>query len=281
MRCKPFILMQTNVLKISKKKPSNFFFKTFSRIEKRRRFIIATGLLTLLFLVTTFFSFEQILIFIPLIFLIVYFMTYFSILEGISRHEWFMLFIHPVYFSILIYLFYFFLPQRWLTRLPFVVIYSVSIYAILLSQNIFNVGASKSLQLFRAAFSVNYLFLTLGSFLTYSLIISLRMNFLFNFIAIFLASLPLSIQLLWSVAPSDLVERHLWRYAMFSSLILAETGVILSLMPLNQSIFALVLTAIFYSLNGLIQVYLQQALFKERVREYLIVLGFTAIIFVL
>lgn len=273
--------MQTNVLKISKKKLPNFLFKTFSRVEKRRRFIIATGLLTLLFLVTTFFSFEQIMIFIPLIFLIVYFMTYFSILEGISRHEWFMLFIHPVYFSILIYLFYFFLPQRWLTRLPFVVIYSVSIYAILLSQNIFNVGASKSLQLFRAAFSVNYLFLTLGSFLTYSLIISLRMNFLFNFIAIFLASLPLSIQLLWSVAPSDLVERHLWRYAMFSSLIIAETGVILSLMPLNQSIFALVLTAIFYSLNGLIQVYLQQALFKERVREYLIVLGFTAIIFVL
>src|SRR3990167_4325930 len=269
------------LLRIKRINTYNFLFKIFSRVEKRQRFIISTFFLTLLFLSSTFFSFEQIYLFIPLIIVVVFALTFFSILEGISGHEWYTLFVHPIYFSIVFYLFYFFVPQRWLTRLPFVVIYTIAIYAILLSQNIFNVGASKSLQLFRAAFSVNYLFRTLGSFLTYSLIISLRMNFLFNFIAIFLASLPLSIQLLWSVAPSDLVERHLWRYAMFSSLILAETGVILSLMPLNQSIFALVLTAIFYSLNGLIQVYLQQALFKERVREYLIVLGFTAIIFAL
>ncbi|OGK13829.1 hypothetical protein A3H80_01120 [Candidatus Roizmanbacteria bacterium RIFCSPLOWO2_02_FULL_37_19] len=259
----------------------NFLFKIFSRVEKRQRFIISTFFLTLLFLSSTFFSFEQIYLFIPLIIVVVFALTFFSILEGISGHEWYTLFVHPIYFSIVFYLFYFFVPQRWLTRLPFVVIYTIAIYAILLSQNIFNVGASKSLQLFRAAFSVNYLFVTLSAFLSFSLIISLRMNFIFNFFAVLLACLPLTIQLLWSVAPSDKIKRELWKYAFIIALIIAEASVVFSFIPLNQSIFALILTAIFYSLVGLVQVYLQEALFKERIREYLIVLGFTTIIFIL
>ena len=164
--------------------------KTFSPIGKRRRFIISTVLLTFLYALSTLFSFEEIYVFVPLIILAVYICTAFAILEGLSKHEWIMLFIHPIFFSVVWYLFYFFVPQRWLTRLPFLIIYIVSTYAILLSQNIFNVGVSKSLQLFRAAFSVNYLYLTIGAFLSTSLIVSLRLNFLLNGLLIFLCMYP-------------------------------------------------------------------------------------------
>ena len=42
--------------------------RLFGRIRKRERFIIATSVLTILFLASTFFSFQDIYIFIPLIF---------------------------------------------------------------------------------------------------------------------------------------------------------------------------------------------------------------------
>lgn|SRR3989344_1388803 len=257
------------------------FVFLFGKIEKRRRFIFSTFILTALILFTTFFSFEEIPFLLPLVIGIVYIMTFFSILEGITKKEWTMLFIHPVFFSTIIYLFYFFLPQRWLTRLPFIAIYTISIYAILLSQNIFNVGVSKSLQLFRAAFSVNYLFLTISAFFAYSLIISLRMNPFMNFILVFLSSYPLALQFLWSISPSDTIEKSIIRLSFLIAFILGEGALILSFIPVNQSIFALTLTSVFYCLCGLIQTYIQETLFKERIREYIFVLIFTLVIFIL
>lgn len=245
--------------------------KTFSPIGKRQRFIISTMLLTILYAVSTLFSFEEIYIFVPLIVIAVYICTAFAILEGLTKQEWLMLFIHPIYFSVVWYLFYFFVPQRWLTRLPFLAIYIVFTYAILLSQNIFNVGVSKSLQLFRAAFSVNYLFLTIGAFLSTSLIISLRLNFLFNAILIFAAMYPLVLHMLWSVEPKEYISKQVLLYSCLISTIIAEAGLILSFVPINQSIYALVLTSLFYSLTGTFHVHLQGALFKERIREFIFV----------
>lgn len=261
--------------------PYSFFVRLLARIDKRQRFLIATCILTALLFFSSFFSFQEIYVFVPVIFLVVYIFTFFSILEGISHHEWTMLFLHPVYFSIVFYLFYFFLPQRWLTRLPFIVIYTISIYAILLSQNIFNVGVTKSLQLFRAAYSVNFLFLTISAFLTYSLIISLRLYFFWNFLLIFVTTLPLTLHLLWSIEPKAKVGKSIFFQSVFVALLIAEMGVLLSFIPVNQSVFALILTSLYYGVCGLFQVFLQGSFFKERIREYLFVLVFVLVIFVL
>lgn len=140
---------------------------------------------------------------------------------------------------------------------------------------------NKILQLFRAAYSVNFLFLTISAFLTYSLIISLRMYFFFNFLLIFVTTIPLALHLLWSVSPASRVERSLVRQSIFISLLLAEVGMLLSFMPINQSIYALVLTSLYYGLCGLFQVYLQGSFFKERIREFVMVFIFTLVIFIL
>jgi hypothetical protein len=152
---------------------------------------------------------------------------------------------------------------------------------ILLSQNIFNVGVTKSLQLFRAAFSINYFFLTITAFIAYSLIVSLRMNFLFNFLCVWLVTWPLTTHFLWTVEPKDHLDPVTVGQGFFIGILIAEIATVMSFMPVNQSIFALVLTAGFYSLSGLFQVYLQNVLFKERIREYIIVLVFVAAIFIL
>ncbi len=246
--------------------------KFFMKIGKRQRFILATFLLALFYMCGTFFSIEQAFFIVPLLACGVYLLTYGALLEGIHKHERVMLFIPTIYFSIVLYLFYFFVPQRWLTRLPFMTIYIVSMYALLLCQNIFNVGVSKSIQLFRAAFSVNYLFLTICSFLAYSLIASLRLHSVVNGVLIVVVSFPLVLHMLWSVDPTDIVERERLHNASLLSLIIGEIGVLLSFMPVNQSIFALTLTSLFYAVTGILQLHMQDILFKERVREYLFVL---------
>ena len=49
------------------------------------------------------------------------------------------------YFCISLLLFYYLLPTRLLTRIPFVILVGVAMYALLLSENIFNVGVDRTL----------------------------------------------------------------------------------------------------------------------------------------
>ena len=99
------------------------------------------------------------------------------VFEGIDGVELIMLFIMPVIFVLSLYVFYSLLPVRWLTRLPFLALFSLGYYAMLLSSNIFNIGVEKSIQLYRAAFSVNYISLTLIIFVLYIVLLSFRLNF--------------------------------------------------------------------------------------------------------
>lgn len=258
-----------------------FLYRLFEHVDKRQRFVISTLILTFFIFISSFLTFNQIKYFILIIAGMVYFLTFFSILEGIERFEWLMLFILPVYFTVAFILFYFLLPVRWLTRLPFIIIYGISIYAILLSSNIFNVGVEKSLQLFRAAFSVNFLFLTLTLFLIFNLVLSFQLNFVFNFVSIFLFTLPLNLQFLWSINPKIILESSTIKYAFLIALIIAETGLVFSFVPIKSTLLAIFLTACFYSLVGLFQAYIEKRLFKERIREYIFVFIFVFIITIL
>lgn len=251
--------------------PYNFFLNLFGRIEKRKRFVIGTFFLAFLVLISSFLTFNQVKYFVFFIAFSVYLTTFFSILEGISRIEWVMLFVLPVYFTVSFIFFYFLLPVRWLTRLPFVSLFTISIYAILLSSNIFNVGVEKSLQLFRAAFSVNFLFLTITAFLTFSLLLSFRLSFFFNFLLSLILIFPLSYQFLWTIDPKEKFSKELFKYSGLISLLIAELALFFSFVPIRPNIFALLLTATFYSLSGLFQAFLEERLFKSVIREYLIV----------
>ena len=67
-------------------------------------------------------------------------------------------------FTAAIALFYFLLPVRWLTRVPVAVLYAVGMYALLLTENIYNVAADRTIALLRAAQSIGYLLTLLTYF---------------------------------------------------------------------------------------------------------------------
>ncbi|OGK13076.1 hypothetical protein A3B40_01060 [Candidatus Roizmanbacteria bacterium RIFCSPLOWO2_01_FULL_37_16] len=241
------------------------------QIEKRFRFVISALLLSLLMLISTFFLFEKSGIFIIIFFLSCFILTYFSLLEGIENIEWFTHFFMPVVLTISFYLFYFLFPVRWLTRLPFIFLYAVSIYAVLLCSNIFNVGVEKSLQLYRAAFSINFFYQTVVSFLIYNTLFSFKLNFIFNFIVIMIITFLLSLQLIWTVKLDLPLNKNTLLFSLLTALILAQLALLGSFVPLKSTILSLFLTSSYYCLSGLIYNFLDERLFKETIREYVFV----------
>jgi hypothetical protein len=255
--------------------------KLFSGIEKRARFIISAVILSVLLLISTFFFFDKSWFFIPLFIAVTYALTFFSILEGIEKVEWFTLFLMPVLVTVSFYLFYFLFPVRWLTRIPFIMFYAVSIYASFLVSNIFNVGVEKSLQLYRAAFSVNYFYQTLIVFLFANLILSLKLNFLLSSLLFFVLGSAIAVQLFWSIKLELQFERQVFAFGLFVGYVLFQVSLVMSFLPVQETINALFLSAVFYSIGGLTYLFLDSRLFKETVREYVFVLGFLIMIIAL
>jgi len=252
--------------------------KKIARIEKRNRFAITTIILSLLMVLATFFLFDKAIIFIPLLIVISFILTYFSLLEGIEGFGWFGLFFMTMVVTVSSYLFYFLFPARWLTRLPFIFFYGISIYATLLCANIFNVGVEKNLALYRAAFSVNFLFQAIVSFLFFNLLFSFQQDFIINIIIVGAMSFLLSLHLFWTIRLKKSLEKENLVYAILVAVVLSELALVLSFIPLKTTIYALFLTGVYYSLSGLIYNYLDQRLFKETIREYIIVLSFVFVI---
>lgn len=251
-------------------------------IEKRIRFVISTISLTLLILISTFFFFDRAAFFIPILIIASYGASFFSLFEGIEKIEWYMLFLMPVLFSVAMYLFYFLFPVRWLTRIPFIIIYSVSMYAVLLSSNIFNVGVEKNLQLYRAGFSVNYFMQTMVFFLLGNVLASFHWGFLANALVFSILAGGMSLQLYWSIRLDVHLRKEVLNHAWLTALIIGEGALFLSFFPLQESIFALVIAVLYYCVAGLTYLHLDERLFKHSVREYTtILIVILAILFLL
>ncbi len=245
------------------------WFKFINIIPKRIRVVICTGIMMLTLLVSSFFPFSEWWWFFGIVLVIVaYATTYIAVFEGIDGVEWYMLFIMPIFLTIALYIFYSLLPVRWLTRIPFLFLFGLTYYAMLLASNILNIGVDKSLQLYRAAFSVNYLMQVFIVFLLTQVSLTFKLSFILNGIVLFVIGLILSLQLYWSVNPEATFNKKLLLYGIGMGLVLLEIAAIISFIPYKTNVAALIYTALYYSLNGIIYHYLDGRLFKNTVREY-------------
>ena len=255
-----------------------FIEKKAVKIDKRLRLVISVLILGSLMLFSTFFNFDKAPFFLPIFIITTYLLSYFSLLEGIKKIGWFGLFLMPELITLFFYLFYFLFPGRWLTRLPFIFIYEISIYAVLLCANIFNVGVEKNLQLYRAAFSINFFYQAVVSFLFYNVLFSFRYSFLINMIGAGISAFLLSLQLFWSIRLNRHLEKEVVTYSLFMVLLMMEITLVASFIPLRTAVYALFLTATYYSATGIIHHHIDEKLFAETVREYVSVWIFVLVI---
>lgn len=205
--------------------------------------------------------------------LLSYFLSAWALREDLKGIEWLTVLILPVIFTLSVGLFYFLIPASWLSRGIVAAVYALGLYALLLTENIFNVAAVRTIQLLRAAHSVGLLLTLLTAFFLFDTIFSLRFSAWMNFPLISLACLPLSLQFLWSIELGEKLEKKLLEASLIFSLCMGEIGACLSFWPVSVTLGSLLMTTFFYVLLGLGQHWLQKRLFEKAIKEYLWVGG--------
>ena len=196
-------------------------------------------------------------------------------LEGI---EWLTLLTLPTLFTAAVALFYFLLPVRWLTRVPFVVLYGVGMYALLLTENIYNVAADRTIALLRAAHSVGFLLTLITYFLLVQTVMAFRFPFYVNAPLVGVISFFLVLQSLWAVVLEERLDREVFDLTIAISLVLTELSLLFSFWPTQSTLIVLTLTTTLYSTVGMAQQYLVEKLYKKTVIEFF---SLTFIVFVI
>ena len=248
------------------------FKKTKKReFSKRGQFVLVTVVLTIGLVATQLVSFEDRAKMIFGLLILSFLLSAWALRENLKGVKRVILLILPPFFSVAVGLFYFLLPVRWLTRLPSASLFALGMYALLLTENIYNVATERSIGLLRVARSVGLLLTLITYFLLIQTIFSFHLPSFLNFILVFIFSFFLILQSLWSVRLGEEVRKEAL-YSIIISLCLAELVLVFSFWPVRLTIEALFLTTVFYVLVGATQQYLLGRLFKRAVSEFLTVL---------
>jgi len=240
-------------------------------LSKRQQFVIATGFLTAGLILTQVVAADYRYPMVAGLSVITYILCAFVLREELRGIEWFTLLILPTLFTGATSLFYFLLPARWLTRLPIALLYGVGIYALILTENIYNVAANRTIGLLRAAHSVGFLLTLATYFLLVQTILAFRFIVFVNIALIALVSFPLIIQTLWAMELEERASRRVLQLSGALTFVLVQIAWIFSLWPVKTTLQALFLTTVFYSIVGMAQHYIAEKLYKKTVMEFFIV----------
>ncbi len=236
---------------------------------KRARFILVALILSFGLLATQFISFSWRYQAIFILGFLSFSLSTWVLSEELSGIQWFSCLILPCFYTISVALFYFLLPENFLTRVLILIAFAVGMYAILLTENIFTIASSRNIQLLRAAQAVAFLMTLITVFFLYDTIFSFKLEAWFNFLLVFFVSLPLFLQSIWNINLKKKIDKEdLWEVLSLSFLS-GEIALVISFWPLSIFLASLFLVTFFYIVVGLFQHYLGGRLFKKTVREYI------------
>lgn len=158
-----------------------------------------------------------------------------------------------------------------MVRLAHLGVFVVGYYAALLTANIYNVAAIRTIQLLRVAHSIGFLVTVATALFFYIVLASLHLSSFLNFLLVFSVSFPLAFQAIWSVNLEEKMSSETRNFSLLTAVVLAQIAWILSFWPVGVSIFALFLTAIFYELVGIIQYHFGERLSTKIANEFVLV----------
>lgn len=250
--------------------------KTYRRVKayeitKRQKFVLMAVFLTVILITTQ--TVPENLRYQTIGFLAIstLFLSIFALWGELSGIKYFLLLLLPVYFVTGASLFYFLLPVRWLTRLPFAFLFGISVYLLMLTSNIYNVAAIRTIALLRAAHAVGLLFSLVATFFLTNVLFSLHLPFYLVVLGIAVIVGPLYLVGLWSYELEDFISRRVFIYALVFTLVSMEVGLVLSFWPVVPTAGALSMTTVMYLLLGLSALHFEDKLKPRVFWEHIIV----------
>ncbi len=249
-------------------------------LSKRQQFVVVTLVLTAGLVLTQLMPSDWRYIMVGALSVLAYLGSAFSLREDLEGVEKFTLLALPTLFTAAVSLFYFLLPVRWLTRVPVAALYAVGMYALLLTENIYNVAANRSIALLRAAHSVGFLLTLLTYFLLLSTILAFRLPLPVNAFFVTIMTFFLAVPALWAITLEERVSRRIWYISLALSAAFFELAWVFSFWPMKSILVALFLTTCFYSTIGMAQQYLVDKLYKKTVIEFFSVSAIVLVIII-
>lgn len=238
-------------------------------LTKRQKIIVASVILTFGLLSTQLVDFNLRFKFLAGLTILAYIVSLWALWEGINFIKAVILLILPTLFTLGLASFYFLLPVRWLTRLPVALIFGLSFYSLLLSQNVFNVASIRTIPLYRAASTTAFLFTLITAFFIFNVIHAFNLLFIFNGLLVFTLSFPLIAQILWSIEMKEKLDSSVFIHSFILSLSLGEISLVLSFWPMVTTMWSLSLASVMYVLVGLSTQVLRDRITKRVFWEYL------------
>jgi hypothetical protein len=254
-----------------KKKGSNSLIMT-----KRRKFLMVSVLLSFGLLIVQRLPVESRYSAIGFFALAANLLTVWSLLKELRGANSLVNLILPTMYPVSVALFYFLLPQAAITRGIVVLLFVISMYALLLTVNIFAVATTRTIQLLRAARAVGFILSIITSAFLFHVVFSLRLSGWLVGLLVFAVSLPILWQGVWSYVAGSTVKREFY-YALVGAMVIAELAVALSFWLIEVPLASVVLAMGMYVTLGLFQHDIEGRLFSRTIQEYL---GFAGIVFV-
>ncbi|GEM_PF-113868 len=256
-------------------------FKRWDRrlsLSKREQFVVITVILTIGLLLTQLISIDVRYVMVIVLSVLTFVLAAFGLRDDLKGIEWVTLLTLPTAYAAAVSLFYFLLPVRWLTRIPIVIGFAVGMYALLLTENIYNVAAERTIALLRAAHSVGFLLTLVTYFLLLQAILAFRLTAPLNALFVGVVSFFLIFQCLWAIELEGHVSVRLRHLSVLLTVVFVQLAWGFSFWPVSLVLQALFITTCFYSLVGMAQQYLVEKLYKKTVIEFFSV---TILVFVI
>jgi len=206
------------------------------------------------------------------------FLAMFALWGELSGAKYFLLLLLPVYFVVGASLFYFLLPVRWLTRLPFALLFGISVYLLMLTANIYNVATIRTIALHRAARAVGMLFTLVAAFFLINVLLSLHYQFYLNALGVALIAGPLFTVQLWSNELDEFISQKVALFSGVFTLVTAQMAAVFSFWPIEPINGALILVTVMYVLLGIGQFSVSEGLKRKTIYEYIGVAMIVALI---
>ncbi len=247
-------------------------------MTKRRRFVTTAAVLSVGLLIVQRLNVEARYEAIAVLGVMSYALSAWSLLTDLRGVAgWLVNLILPTLYPVSVALFYFLLPQAWGTQMVVVGLFGLTMYALLLSANIFAVASFRTIQLLRAARAVGFLLSIISGALLFHVILSLHLGAGWIALMVLAVALLLIWQGTWSHVATASAKQEFY-YALVGAVLIGQMALALSFWLIDVPLASVMLAMGMYVLLGLFQHDLEGRLFQQTIQEYL---GFAGIVLVI
>lgn len=236
-------------------------------IDKRQKFVLAVCILSLgLFFTEYQLTQWGLALTLVLPFLTVAFLLW-AIYADLKENKLFQVVILPFIYTFAFGFFYLLTPTSFVVRLILTAIYAFGLYSLFLSQNIFVVSSSRTIQLLSGARIVSFVITLISYFFLNNIVFSFHV-IIFPVIAVITVYTYLLIyHSLWTYTLQKYSQPLLiWVSALTACII--EIATLVWFWPSSPTVTALFLTGFFYAIVGLSHIWLEKRFFKGILWEY-------------